>query len=145
MTAKRPILLVENEDDDVLLLKRAFNKAGVNVPVQVVASGQDAIAYLKGEGRFAERSKHPLPLIVLLDLKLRGFDGADVLKWIRHHPRHGNLPVIVLSSSFLASDVNEAYASGANSYIVKVNDPAEFAEMAGDFARWWLKRNVVPG
>lgn len=144
MRPNRPILVVENEDDDVLLLTRAFKLAGITNPVQVVNSGEDAIAYLGGEGRFADRRRYPVPALVLLDLKLRGLDGADVLKWIRRQPAYRTLPVIILSSSFLTPDVAEAYRSGANSYIVKVADPAEWVEIARDFARWWLNRNVDP-
>ena len=144
MSSIRPILLVENEENDVLLLRHAFKKAGIDYPLQVVETGQDALAYLKGEGAFSDRVRYPVPLVLLLDLKLRGFDGVDVLKWIRRQSSYSTLPVIILSASILANDISEAYRSGANSYISKVADPVELAEVVRDFYRWWLRRNIAP-
>jgi CheY-like chemotaxis protein len=144
MTTTRPILIVENEENDVLFLRHAFKKAGIQHPLQVVESGQEAIAYLKGEGAFSDRVRYPVPLLVLLDLKLKGVDGIDVLRWLRRESSYPTLPVIILSGSILADDISEAYLSGANSYIGKVADPAELAEIVSDFSNWWLKRNYSP-
>ena len=144
MNVARPILLVENEENDVVFLKRAMQKAGIINPVHVVESGQDAVAYLKGEREYANRAVHPLPMLVLLDLKLRGLDGADVLAWLRQQRAFATLPVIVLSSSALPIDVDEAYRRGANSYVLKTAEPAELAELMQAFALWWLKHNICP-
>jgi CheY-like chemotaxis protein len=105
-------------------------------------SSSRALAYLKGEGDFANRSRHPIPILLLLDLKLRGLDGTAVLKWIRTQSSFTTLPVIVLSSSSLTKDVDKAYRSGANSYVLKAADPNELTELMRDFSRWWLKHNV---
>ena len=144
MNTPRLILVVENEKDDILLLKHAMKKAGINNPLHVVESGEEAVAYLNGHGEFKDRSRHPIPAVVLLDLKLRGLDGVDVLRWIRQQSFYPTLPVVILSASILSTDISEAYRSGANSYIVKVADPVQLAETMTDFARWWLQRNMSP-
>jgi len=118
----RPILLVEDREDDVFLVRRAFEKAYLLNPLQVVRNGEEAVAYLKGEGTYANRAGYPLPSLILLDLKLPGMDGFDVLRWIRQEPNFGSLPVIVLTSSEQIRDVNRAYQLGANSFLVKPTD-----------------------
>jgi len=144
LRAIRPILVVENEENDVFFIQHAMEKAGIPNPIQVVETGQDALDYLKGKGHFVDRLRYPLPAVVLLDLKLRGIDGTDVLQWIRHESPFPSLPVIVLSSSFLAMDVSKAYVCGANSYVVKPGNPSELAGIMRDFSQWWLKHNVPP-
>src|ERR1700674_4968478 len=93
------ILLVEDREDDVLLVRRAFAKANVLNPMQVVRDGREAIAYLKGEGKYSNRAEYPLPELLLLDLKMPGTDGFDVLKWMRQQPGLKALRVVVLTSS----------------------------------------------
>ncbi len=122
MPETRPILLVEDREDDVFLVRRAFEKAYLLNPLQVVRNGEEAVAYLKGEGTYANRAGYPLPSLILLDLKLPGMDGFDVLRWIRREPNFGSLPVIVLTSSEQIRDVNRAYQLGANSFLVKPTD-----------------------
>src|SRR6516162_682562 len=124
------ILLVEDREDDIFLVLRSFDRTGVTNPIQIVKNGEDAIAYLKGEGRFANRAEFPLPELVLLDLKLPGTDGFEVLRWIRMEPGLTGLRVVVLTSSEHIRDVNLAYALGANSYLVKPLDFNHFVEMS---------------
>ena len=139
----RPLLIAEDEDNDVFFLKRALQKAGVTNPIHVVDTGQGVLDYLKGEGAYADRVVYPAPHLLLLDLKLPCVSGIEVLKWIRKDNRHKQLPVIVLSSSTLSFDVQEAYESGANAYAVKPCDPDQLVQLMQDFANWWLKQNVT--
>src|SRR5579859_5380080 len=115
----KPILLVEDDQNDVFFLQYAFEAAGVDNPIQVVADGQEAINYLSGAGHFADRQRFPLPCLMLLDLKLPVKMGTDVLRWIRKQPLVSNLLVVVLTSSSDSSDVDSAYEHGAQSYLVK--------------------------
>ena len=116
------ILLVENDESDALLICRAFAKAGVATPHRIVKDAKVAISYLNGDGPFGDRKKHPLPGLVLLDLKLPGKDSFEVLKWIRRQPELKDLRVLVLISPYEIWDVNLARQLGANSFLVKPLD-----------------------
>lgn len=140
------VLHVEDESTDRLLLSAAFAKAAPGVRLRAALDGADAIAYLAGEGEYADRERHPLPQLVLLDLKLPKVSGLDVLKWIRSQPSLAQLPVIMLTSSQEPSDLDQAYALGANSYLVKSVDVAEMREVVrgiGEYAAL-LGRRPVP-
>src|SRR6476646_8435725 len=93
------ILLVEDQEDDIYLIRKAFKKAGVLNPIHVVRDGEEAIEYLSGEGRFENRAEHPLPELIMLDLKMPRLNGFQVLQWIRQQTDFGAIPVIVLTSS----------------------------------------------
>src|SRR5438445_5134266 len=96
MRAEPLILLVEDRQDDVMLILRSFDKAGMTNPIHVVRDGEEAIAYLSGSGKYSNRDDHPLPELVLLDLKMPKLDGFEVLRWIRTHPQLSGLRVVVL-------------------------------------------------
>jgi len=113
------ILLAEDDDADVLLLCRAFAKAGVTNPLQVVSDGEQAVAYLAGQGGYADRERHPLPALVLLDIKLPRRSGLDVLAWMREQPGLRRIPVIVLTSSEQPADISCAYDAGAHAFHIK--------------------------
>ena len=140
MSAARqhPLLLVEDDDNDVLLIKRAFKKAKMANPVDVVSDGDAAIAYLSRQPPYDDR---PIPELVLLDLKLPRKSGHEVLQWIREQPRFRFLPVVVLSSSRERADVERAYASGANSYLVKPPSFEALIEMVQTLDVYWLVLN----
>jgi CheY-like chemotaxis protein len=135
------ILQVEDEQADVELLQVVFKRAGITNPVHVVTDGQMALDYLAGAGRFADRERHPLPCLVLLDLKLPKVDGLDVLEWLRHQPNLKRLVVVVLSSSVQRRDVERAYDLGANSYAQKPPELGRMVEMARSLKSWWLGCN----
>src|SRR5579885_1437679 len=116
MSDQALFLLVEDADTDAVLIRRAFSKGNIVNPLQVVTNGLEAIAYLKGEGRYANRAEFPLPELVLLDLKLPGMDGFQVLRWIRQQPELKALRVVVLTSSDRIQDVNLAYQLRPNSF-----------------------------
>src|SRR5258707_14008043 len=124
------ILVVEDQENDILLLRRAFASAAMTNPVHIVRDGEEALAYLTGEGKYSNRAEHPLPDLILLDLKLPGMDGFRVLEWIRRQPGIRGLPVVVLTSSDRIQDVNRAYEIGANSFFVKEFDFENYVEFS---------------
>jgi CheY-like chemotaxis protein len=138
------ILLVEDREDDVVLLRRSFEKAAIANPLQVVKDGEDAIAYLSGTGRFSARKEFPLPELVLLDLKLPKLDGFEVLRWIRTQPALSGLRVVVLTSSNNLRDMNLAYALGANSFLVKPTDLKEYVELSNFLNDYWFVLSKAP-
>jgi len=138
------ILLVEDREDDILLIRRAFEKAHVPNPMYVVRNGEEAIAYLSGENGFSNRDEHPLPQMVLLDLHMPRVDGFEVIKWIRQQPGFGTLLVIVLTSSDQLRDVHEAYKLGANSFLVKPLDFQNFVELGEIIRNYWINTNRTP-
>jgi len=144
MSTACTILLVEDNQSDVFLVERAFQKARLPHLLQVVEDGDQAVAYLSGAGPYADRSRFPLPLFVLLDLKLPRKSGFEVLEWLRRQPAIRRVPVVVLSSSDHLEDVNRAYDTGANSYVVKVADPVAVAELARAIEQYWVNLNQQP-
>jgi CheY-like chemotaxis protein len=138
------ILLAEDDPNDVLLIQRAFQKAGFKDALKVVRDGQQAVDYLAGNGSYADRERFPLPYLLLLDLKMPGTDGFEVLQWLRQEPEMRRLLVVVLTSSNLQADVDRAYELGANSYLVK---PVEFDQMVNlirRFEAYWTEINRTP-
>jgi CheY-like chemotaxis protein len=144
MFDKNLFLLVEDSQDDVLLIRRAFAKANIHDALQVVRNGEEALAYLKGEGHYSNRTEYPLPDLVLLDLKLPGKDGFEVLQWIRHEPGFSALRVVVLTSSDDIRDVNRAYQLGANSFVVKPVDGNDFVSIVQALQGFWLWMSKSP-
>jgi CheY-like chemotaxis protein len=122
------ILLAEDNENDVLMFRRASRKANFDNPIQVVADGEEVIAYLSGEGKFASRDRYPLPGLVLLDLKMPRKNGFDVLRWVRQQREFADLQIVVLTTSDEIKDINRAYELGANSFLVK---PVAFSEFVG--------------
>ena len=102
------ILIAEDREDDVLLIRRSLERAQILNPTQFVRNGEEVIAYLKGEGKFSNRDEYPLPSLLLLDLKMPRTDGFEVLSWIREQESLKALRVIVLTSSEDIRDVNQA-------------------------------------
>ncbi len=140
----RPLLVVEDNPDDVFFLKRVLKAKGVSLPIVVTVDGRHAISYLSGKAEFADRNVHPLPLLVLLDLQLPYFTGLQVLEWIREQPLLRRIPVIIFSSSSQPSDINTAYDLGANSYLVKPTDVAELGRIVDGVRSYWLTTNCGP-
>ncbi len=133
-----PILLAEDDENDIFLMGRAFDRAGIPNPLVVVRNGQEAIDYLEGTGRFAPRDRFPLPGIVLLDLKMPAMDGFDVLKWLRAKPQFDTLPVVVLTSSKLQADVDKSRQLGVYDYRVKPQAFDDLVRLLDDVRKCWL-------
>jgi len=140
----KSILLVEDEVNDVYFMKRAFKEAGILHSVHVAENGQEAMDYLGGEGRHADRGQFPLPCLILLDLKLPRVEGLEVLKWIREQPGLRNIIVVVLTSSRMESDLAKAYRYGANAYLVKPSTPPDLLKMVIVIKQFWLELNSAP-
>jgi CheY-like chemotaxis protein len=138
------ILIAEDEEDYVLLIRRAFAEANLNNPVHVVSTGSEAMAYLKGEGKYANRDEYPLPELLLLDLKLPGFSGFEIIGWIRNQPGLLGLRIIVLTSSEQMNDVNDAYRLGANSFLMKPYDFVDLVQFSKFIRDFWLKLSKCP-
>jgi CheY-like chemotaxis protein len=138
------ILLAEDREDDILLIRKAFQKAFIHNPLQIVRDGEEAIAYLSGEGKYSNRSEYPLPDLMLLDLKMPRMNGFEVLEWIRRQPGLSTLRVVVLTASDLMRDVNSAYKLGANSFLVKPTDFEDVVHMGKFLTTYWLRLSKAP-
>ncbi len=140
----KPILLVEDDQNDVFFLQYAFEAADITHPVHVVEDGQQAIDYLAGTGQFADRKRFPLPCLVLLDLKLPVKMGMEVLRWIRQQSSLQTLIVVVLTSSNDRDDIDQAYRLGARSYLVKPLSVDSRLALARAIKTYWLGLNESP-
>ena len=138
------VLFVEDDPNDVALTQRAFEQAGFVNPLHVVADGEQAIGYLAGEGRYADRARYPLPILILLDLKLPRVSGFEVLTWLREAPGVRRLPVVVLTSSGQSPDISRAYDVGANSYLVKPVGFERLQELVRTLGLYWIMTNHGP-
>jgi CheY-like chemotaxis protein len=138
MLDKVPILLAEDDNNDVFLMRRAFQNAGFLNPLIVVQNGKEAVQYLQGEGSYAQRDEFPLPGLLLLDLKMPLMDGFDVLAWLRERPQFNSLPVVVLTSSKLDSDVTKSREMGVYDYRVKPHRFEDLVRMLDDVRKCWL-------
>jgi CheY-like chemotaxis protein len=145
MTPASAILLVEDNDDDVFLMKHALASVGVSNSILVVDSGQLAVDYLSGAGPYSDRIRFPMPAIVFLDLKLPLMSGHEVLAWIRAQRQLESLLVVVLTSSDEPSDVRRSYSLGANSYLMKPLTAQQLLDLAKAFNWTWLERNQQAG
>lgn len=133
-----PILVAEDEESDRMILGLAFRKAQLRHPLALVCDGQEAVDYLSGHGCFSDRSAHPLPALIVLDLKMPRMTGFDVLAWLAPHPELKQLPAVVLSSSADESDVARARQLGAREYFVKPHSLADLTAIARTLQERWL-------
>ena len=144
MKEQRLILLVEDNDDDVELTLRALRRNRVANRVDVVRDGAEALEYLFATGSYAGRDARETPNLVLLDLKLPKVGGLEVLERLRDDPRTRRLPVVILTSSNVESDLARSYDLGANSYIRKPVDFTQFMEAVNQLGLYWLVLNEAP-
>lgn len=138
------VLVVEDDENDVFFLRRALQSAGAVIDLHVASDGRQALDYLLGCDGFSDRVKHPLPNVVLLDLKVPYISGLDVLRQIRATPELRKLIVVILTSSALESDVTQAYEIGANSFLVKPSRLEDQRELALRIVGYWLRSNLPP-
>ena len=142
--APRSILLVEDNQDDEALTLRALSRNNITNQVQVVRDGQEAVDWLEATGPHADRNPDDVPALILLDLKLPKIDGLEVLRRLRANPRTALVPVVILTSSKEDRDRASGYQSGANSYVQKPVDFAEFKEAVRQLGLYWLLLNEPP-
>ena len=144
MKSQEPIniLLVEDNPDHAELLRRLFQSYLVKNVFCHVEDGEQAIAYLNREGKYADAQRYPYPHLILLDLRLPRVDGFQVLEHIKTSPRHRHLVVVILTSSRDERDIRRAYQAYANSYLVKPFNPSEMMDVLRYLGLYWLKWNV---
>ena len=136
------MLVIEDDENDAILLRQAFDTLTGEICMEFVRDGQQALAYLKGTGQFADRTLYPVPNLIVLDLKMPGPSGFDVLRWLRAQPAYLRVPVIVLSGSTWPGDIEEAYRLGANSYLVKPARRSELEEVVQLASTFWFQMNL---
>jgi len=146
MDEEFPILIAEDDENDAIILERALRKVGFKNPVHFCRDGTEVLDYLRGEGPFNDREKFPFPRMLITDLKMPKMGGIEILKWLYHHSDCNLIPKIVLTASKHASDVQEAYKWGANSYLVKPGGYESLTQMLKLFFDYWnmCEKPVVP-
>jgi len=138
------ILLVEDEEAHVELTKRAVRKAGNVNRIDVAQDGEEAVDYLFNRGKYADKDRYPSPCLILLDIKLPGIDGVEVLKQIKSHPVLRRIPVIMLTTSAQENDIARCYNHHANSYLTKPVGFKEFEERIRQIDSYWVLVNQPP-
>jgi CheY-like chemotaxis protein len=119
-TREGPVVIVDDDPYDAILAEGVISELRPRYPVQILTSGEDFVAYLQGEGLYQDRSHYPMPGLVLLDLKMPKMDGFEVLEWLKNHPEHGEIPIVVLSGFVdMVEQVTRAYNQGAHSFLTK--------------------------
>jgi DNA-binding response OmpR family regulator len=137
------VLLVEDDENDVFFMQRAFREAAIVTSLNVVNDGREAIDYFSGSGKYNDRQSYPIPCLMLMDLKLPYVLGLDVLKWVRSHAEFKSVIVVVLTSSRQDADIERAYSLGANSYLVKPPDVHQLVAMVKRIKEYWIEMNQV--
>ncbi len=136
MVHPQTILLVDDSEDDLFLLRIAFEKCGFNPELQEAHNGEEAIAYLGGDEPYNDRNRFPLPTVMLLDLNMPRKNGFDVLRWVRAQDGLKRLTVFVLSASARTEDIEQAFDAGANAYLVKPGSLEALIEMIRGVQVW---------
>jgi CheY-like chemotaxis protein len=139
-----PILVGEDDANDAILLQRAFAKAGILNPMQVVTDGGQVLEYLRGKGSYADRTAHPFPALLLLDIKMPIMTGLETLAAIRKDAQLKRLIVIMLTASNHSRDINQAFDLRANSYLVKPPSGELMTKAAASLKNYWLTVNQYP-
>jgi len=136
------ILVVDDDENDRLLIERALRAAGVTAPIYLASDGAEAIAYMMGEGKFAQREKYAYPTFVMTDLKMPKVDGFGVLEFLKGNPEWAIIPTVVFTASQDHDDIKKAYMLGASSYHVNPHDPAALHQFVATLNDYWLTCEV---
>lgn len=144
LSAGKSILLVDDNADDRFFVEQAWRKANIKNPLRTLEDGRHALDYLLGVGQYADRAHHPIPALLLLDIKMPGMTGFELLERLRRDERLRTLPVLILTASTAPSDVNEAYRLGANGFFIKPSSAQELVEMMAALKNCWLRFNEFP-
>jgi CheY-like chemotaxis protein len=140
-----PILLVEEDVTQVMLVERVLRKAKLANPLLALRDGEEAIAYLDGRGEYYDRSRHPLPALVLLDVHIPGASGLEILTWLRDQPSLDHIPAVVLSGSAESEVIDRAFELGAASYLVKPVAFDALLDAVGGLGLSWVLLGKSPG
>jgi len=148
MLGKKPnpvsILIADDDAQDTMLVQIAAERAALGLRLETVRDGEEAIDYLLGRERYADRQAHPFPKMMLLDLKMPRLNGFDVLDFVRRQPGLKQLPVVIFSSSDDPKDIRRAYDSGANSYLCKPHSNGDLSALLKALEEYWCKFNHFP-
>ncbi|HWQ90522.1 MAG TPA: response regulator [Clostridia bacterium] len=134
-----PVLVADDDPNDALLLEIAFMRSGLQLDLHFVRDGREAMDYLEGKGIYRDREAHPLPHLLLLDLRMPRVGGLEVLEWLNHHRSPPNMFVVVMTGSENPGDITLSYAFGADACVPKPCDPARFMSMVSSLARYCLE------
>jgi CheY-like chemotaxis protein len=139
------VLLVEDDATDAALVRRAVKKLSFNARVVHVNDAETAVSYLEGQSPYEDRGEYPVPSVILLDIKLPGHSGFELIEWLRQQPKPlSRIAVVMLTSSGHQVDVDRAYEVGANSYLRKPDKHSELIELLASFNDFWLIRSELP-
>jgi CheY-like chemotaxis protein len=144
MAQEKTLLLAEDDENDSVLFKLALEHAAITNPLTVVRDGGEAINYLRGKGSYADRNRHPLPALMLLDLKMPLLNGFDVLLWRQKQPELRELPIVVMTSSNSQEDIQKALSFGAAGYCIKPAGLQYLVQVARELRDRWLTPSRVP-
>jgi CheY-like chemotaxis protein len=136
----KTVLIVDDNEDDVLVLQRLMRRHGLINPVRTFSSGDEAIGYLSGEGRYAERNLFPYPSILFLDLELPGKSGKDVLRWISSHAEVPKFEIIVYTDIAMFPELQKCYELGATGFLFKQEQEPQFKKLLHEFSEHWQFR-----
>lgn len=140
----RVVLRIDDNPDDLLLFQLAWEKSRNASPIHCTTSRKEAVDYLEGRGKFGDRDAFPLPAIIIIDMRLPDGNASEFLKWLRAHPKLSRLVVVVLSGTAQQEDVNEAYRSGANSFLLKSASSRHLHDTVKLIQSYWLGQNLPP-
>ena len=138
------LLVADDSQVDRFLLQRAFDETGVALRALFVVDGQEVLDYLKGVDGFGDRQEHPLPALIILDLKMPRLNAFDVLKWLKSQPDHHNTPVMILTDSDDAQDINRAYRMGVSAYVRKPSRASEIPDLVRAIENFWHRFVKLP-
>lgn len=144
MDSKLLVLIAEDNEDDAFIIQHALERAGLQNRSHVCRDGTDVMAYLKGDGIYADRDRYPFPRMLLLDLKMPKVNGFDLLRWIQAHPACRVTPTIILSSSNQPADVEEAYRLHVHAYLMKPSSPQAMEALVRSLDAFWSACELPP-
>ncbi len=145
MEEKGVVLIAEDLETDILLYKRAFRLAAVSNPIRFVSNGEEVVNYMCGSGGFCDRRTNPIPSLILLDLKMHKMDGLETLRWLRNSSQFSDIPVIVVSSSLLPRDEEQALTFGANGFFAKTIGFAGLIDRIRETTGIWTEESKIVG
>lgn len=140
----RVVLMVDDDEEDIYLTRRAFERGGRRIDFRQVRNGAALFAYLANEGVYADVAANPRPRLILMDINMPAENGLEILQRLREDPRHALLPVVMMSTSLSDRDVDKAYRLGANSFVAKAASARGTMELTRRIEAFWFDTAIVP-